>query len=58
MTAEALGAQRKRASVWSESAEGVRRSSLWQMFCDEVKATGGEDSAPSPLAYFSAGIAF
>ena len=56
--AESLGGQRKRAEVWGETSTGARRNSRWQMFCDEGKSIGGDDTAPPPLAYFSAGIAF
>ena len=58
VSAESLDGQRKRAEVWGETATGAPRNSRWQMYCDEGKALGGEDSAPPPLAYFSAGIAF
>jgi hypothetical protein len=50
------GSQRKYAEVWSHV--GDRRSSRWAIECDEVRATGGEDGAPSPLPYFGAGAAF
>jgi hypothetical protein len=33
-------------------------ASSWEMFCDEGQRVGGQDTAPPPLAYFSAGIAF
>ncbi len=55
--ADWLGGQRKRAEVWGETPEGERRGSRWRMESDEGKAIGGEDTAPSPLAYFSAGLA-
>jgi hypothetical protein len=58
VNAESLGEQRKRAEVWGETATGARRNSRWQLYCDEGAAVGGEDTAPPPLAYFSAGIAF
>jgi hypothetical protein len=58
VAAETRGGQRKRAEVWGETATGARRNSRWEMHCDEGKAIGGEDTAPPPLAYFSAGIAF
>jgi hypothetical protein len=58
VNAETLGGQKKRAEVWGETAAGAKRNSRWEMYCDEGKALGGEDSAPPPLAYFSAGIAF
>ena len=58
VAAETQGGQRKRAEVWGETPSGARRNSRWEMFCDEGKAIGGEDTAPPPLAYFSAGLAF
>jgi hypothetical protein len=58
VSAESLGGQKKRAEVWGETATGAKRNSRWELYCDEGKALGGEDSAPPPLAYFSAGIAF
>jgi hypothetical protein len=57
VVAEWLGGQRKRAEVWGETADGTRRGSRWAMESDEGKAIGGDDTAPSPLAYFSAGLA-
>jgi len=30
----------------------------WEISCDEGTAGGGDDSAPAPLMYFSAGVAF
>ena len=30
----------------------------FEIFCDEGKALGGAETAPSPLAYFTAGVAF
>jgi len=58
VSAETLGGQKKRGEVWGETATGARRNSRWEMFCDEGRAIGGEDTAPPPLAFFSAGIAF
>jgi len=58
VNAETLGGQKKRAEVWGETATGAKRNSRWEMYCDEGRAVGGEDTAPPPLAYFSAGIAF
>jgi hypothetical protein len=57
VTASTEGGQKKRAEVWSE-ASGRPASSRWSIECDESTRLGGEDSAPSPLAYFSAGVAF
>jgi len=58
VSAETRGGQKKRAEVWGETATGAKRNSRWEMLSDEGKAVGGEDTAPPPLAYFSAGIAF
>lgn len=33
-------------------------TSPFEVYCDEGAYLGGDDSAPSPLAYFSLGIAF
>lgn len=54
VNAEDLGNQKKQAIVSLESPEG----STWSITCDEGAYLGGEDTAPPPLAYFSAGIAF
>jgi len=52
--AESLGKMKKRAVV-----KGMREdASSWEMVCDEGERVGGEDTAPPPLAYYSAGIAF
>ena len=32
--------------------------SAFEIYCDEGAALGGDDSAPPPLMYFSAGVAF
>ena len=58
VNAETQGGQKKRAEVWGETVGGAKRNSRWEMHCDEGRAVGGEDTAPPPLAYFSAGIAF
>jgi hypothetical protein len=55
--ASSLAGQRKLGAVWSEDASG-RRSSSWEIHCDEGRALGGDDSAPTPLMYFAAGLAF
>lgn len=55
--ATTLEGQKKRGEVWSE-VNGERASSAWLVMCDEGERLGGSDSAPSPLAYFSAAIAF
>jgi hypothetical protein len=49
---------KEEAEVWGETATGARRNSRWEMHSDEGAALGGEDTAPPPLAYFSAAIAF
>lgn len=56
VSAECLGGQKKRGEVWGETATGAMRNSRWEMLCDEGTAVGGEDTAPPPLAYLSAGI--
>jgi len=58
VSAQSLSGQKKRAEVWGETSDGQTRNSRWEMLCDEGKRIGGEDSAPPPLAYFSAVIAF
>ena len=52
--AESLDGMRKKAIVTLEQPEG----STFSMICDEGAYLAGEDIAPPPLAYFSAGIAF
>ncbi len=52
--AETLERQRKLARVRSGGGAG----STFEMICDEGARIGGDDTAPSPLAYFSAGVAF
>ena len=52
--AESLEGMKKRAIVTLEQPEG----SSFSIICDEGAYLAGEDSAPPPLAYFSAGIAF
>jgi len=52
--AEGLGGMKKRAVVTLERPEG----STFSIICDEGAYLAGDDSAPPPLAYFSAGIAF
>jgi hypothetical protein len=54
ISAESLGKMKKRAVVRSARTD----SSTWEILCDEGKRIGGDDSAPAPLAYYSAGIAF
>ena len=54
LTAEAREKMRKRALV-SIDLPGFSPFVMW---CDEGTSLGGEDSAPAPLAYFSAAIAF
>ncbi len=50
--AETMERQLKRAMVKGG------RGSAFEVWCDESGALGGDDSAPSPLMYFSAGVAF
>lgn len=52
--AESLEGMKKRAVVTLEQPEG----STFSIICDEGAYLAGDDTAPSPLAYFSAGIAF
>lgn len=52
--AESLEGMKKRAIVTLEQPEG----STFSIMCDEGAYLAGEDTAPPPLAYFSAGIAF
>ncbi len=57
VSARTLDGQKKRAEVWSEG-QGRPSGSRFAIICDEGKRIGGDDSAPPPLAYFSAGVAF
>ena len=50
--AETLARQQKRAVVKTARGGG------FEIYCDEGTQLGGDDEAPPPLAYFSAGIAF
>ena len=52
LEAETLDRQQKLARV--RAGEG----STFEILCDEGVHLGGDDAAPSPLAYFSAGVAF
>lgn len=52
--AENVAGMKKRAIVTLEQPVG----STFSILCDEGAYLGGEDSAPPPLAYFSAAIAF
>lgn len=54
LKAESLDGMKKRAIVTLEQPEG----STFSIICDEGAYLGGEDTAPPPLAYFSAAIAF
>ncbi len=54
LTAESREDMKKRATVAVE----VPGFSTFSMWCDEGTSMGGDDSAPAPLAYFSAAIAF
>ena len=44
----------KQATVTLEAPEG----STWSIVCDEGAYLGGDDTAPPPLEYFSAAVAF
>ena len=52
LEAETLDRQKKIARVHAG------RGSTFEMLSDEGQYLGGDDTAPPPLAYFSAGIAF
>lgn len=52
--ATALEKQRKQARVSMEHP----RSEKFEIACDEGPYLGGDGTAPPPLAYFSAAIAF
>lgn len=54
LEAESLDGMRKRAVVTLEQPVG----STFSIICDEGAYLGGDDTAPPPLAYFSAAIAF
>jgi hypothetical protein len=54
LTAKSREKMRKRALV-SIDLPGFSPFVMW---CDEGTSLGGDDSAPAPLAYFSAAIAF
>jgi hypothetical protein len=54
LEAESLDGMKKRAVVTLEQPVG----SSFSILCDEGAYLAGEDTAPPPLAYFSAGIAF
>jgi hypothetical protein len=52
--AQTLEGMKKEAVVTLEQPVG----STWRMRCDEGAYLAGDDTAPPPLAYFSAAIAF
>jgi hypothetical protein len=54
VSAEIVGKERKRAVV----VQDVPKGSEWELFSDEGPALGGEDTAPEPLTYFGAAVAF
>jgi hypothetical protein len=54
VSAEIVGGERKRALV----VQDVPKGSEWELFSDEGPALGGEDTAPEPLTYFGAAVAF
>ncbi|MBW3537237.1 MAG: hypothetical protein KY395_05620 [Actinobacteria bacterium] len=54
LTAESLEGMKKRAEVILEQPVG----STFEIICDEGAYLSGDDTAPPPLSYFSAAIAF
>ena len=54
LTAELLDGERKRVVV----SEDVPKGSVFEIVSDEGRAIGGNESAPTPLSYFAAAIAF
>jgi hypothetical protein len=54
VSAELVEGGRKRAVV----AEEVPKGSVFEIFADEGRPIGGSESAPTPLSYFAAAIAF
>lgn len=54
LTAESLDGMKKRAEVILEQPVG----STFEIICDEGAYLSGDDTAPPPLSYFSAAIAF
>ena len=54
LEANSLERMRKQATVTIEQPKG----STFSIICDEGPYLDGDDSAPAPLAYYSAGIAF
>jgi hypothetical protein len=55
--AKTTSRQKKEAEVWNEIS-GQPAGSRWAILCDEGTRIGGDDTAPPPLAYFSAALAF
>jgi hypothetical protein len=55
--AKTTSRQKKEAEVWNEVG-GQPAGSRWAILCDEGTRIGGDDTAPPPLAYFSAALAF
>lgn len=54
VTAESLDGMKKRAVVTLEQPVG----STFEIHCDEGAYLAGDDTAPPPLSYFSAAVAF
>ena len=54
LTAETLDGMAKRAAVTLEQPAG----STFEINCDEGAYLSGDDTAPPPLSYFSAAVAF
>ncbi len=54
LSAESLENMKKHATITLEAPEG----SSWSIVRNEGAYLGGEDTAPPPLVYFSAAVAF
>lgn len=54
LQAEVIEGERKRALV----VQDVPKGSEWELFSDEGPGIGGEDTAPEPLTYMAAAVAF
>jgi uncharacterized OsmC-like protein len=54
LEAELIRDERKRAIV----VQDVPKGSEWEIFSDEGPGIGGDDSAPEPLTYLAAAVAF
>jgi hypothetical protein len=54
LEAAVVEGERKRAVI----AQDVPKGSEWELFSDEGRGIGGNDTAPEPLTYFAAAVAF